>query len=159
MRLCTCILVLKDGSILLGMKKRDFGKGKWNGFGGKVEADESVTAGACRELQEEVHLLANESDLHKIGEVGFKFIDAPEYDQLVHFYTLNKFEGEPTETDEMRPQWFSLDNIPYDDMWSADKHIFAPMLKGDYVEGTVYFTGKGVFDRVELKQPEEIVIQ
>ena len=34
-------LVERD-SILLGMKKRGFGVGKYNGFGGKVEKDESI---------------------------------------------------------------------------------------------------------------------
>jgi len=28
--------------MLLGLKKRGFGKDKWNGFGGKVEANESI---------------------------------------------------------------------------------------------------------------------
>ncbi|CAN0505072.1 unnamed protein product, partial [Ectocarpus sp. 12 AP-2014] len=32
--------------ILLGMKKRGFGEGKWNGFGGKVESGESVEEAA-----------------------------------------------------------------------------------------------------------------
>ena len=40
-------------SVLLGMKKRGFGVGKWNGFGGKVENGETVFDGAMRELQEE----------------------------------------------------------------------------------------------------------
>ena len=31
-----CFL-LKDGKVLLGMKKRGFGAGKWNGFGGKLK--------------------------------------------------------------------------------------------------------------------------
>jgi len=35
------------------MKKRGFGVGKWNGFGGKVENGETVFDGAMRELQEE----------------------------------------------------------------------------------------------------------
>eukprot|EP00056_Hartaetosiga_gracilis_P017259 m.6783 g.6783 ORF g.6783 m.6783 type:complete len:151 (-) comp5533_c0_seq1:454-906(-) len=38
--------------ILLGMKKRGFGKGKFNGFGGKLEKGETVEEAAVRELQE-----------------------------------------------------------------------------------------------------------
>lgn len=34
--------------ILLGMKKRGFGMGKWNGFGGKIEGDETTEEGARR---------------------------------------------------------------------------------------------------------------
>ncbi|CAN0403706.1 unnamed protein product, partial [Ectocarpus sp. 8 AP-2014] len=44
--------------ILLGMKKRGFGEGKWNGFGGKVESGESVEEAAKRELMEEAGLTA-----------------------------------------------------------------------------------------------------
>ena len=40
--------------MLLGMKKRGFGTGKWNGFGGKVEVGETVADAAQRELEEEV---------------------------------------------------------------------------------------------------------
>jgi len=43
--------------MLLGMKKRGFGAGKWNGFGGKVEPGETVEDGAMRELHEEAGLL------------------------------------------------------------------------------------------------------
>jgi 8-oxo-dGTP diphosphatase / 2-hydroxy-dATP diphosphatase len=34
--------------ILLGMKKRGFGAGKWNGFGGKLEENESNEDAAKR---------------------------------------------------------------------------------------------------------------
>ncbi len=39
---------LSNGRILLGKKKRGFGEGKWNGLGGKVEANESIAEGAIR---------------------------------------------------------------------------------------------------------------
>jgi hypothetical protein len=40
-------------SVLLGLKKRGFGAGKWNGFGGKVEQGESIRTAAIREMKEE----------------------------------------------------------------------------------------------------------
>ena len=48
----------KNSLILLGMKKRGFGTGKWNGFGGKVEAGESNEQAALRELKEESSIIA-----------------------------------------------------------------------------------------------------
>ena len=36
-KVSTLVLLVRDGRALLGMKKRGFGAGKWNGFGGKVE--------------------------------------------------------------------------------------------------------------------------
>ncbi|CAN0571511.1 unnamed protein product, partial [Ectocarpus sp. 12 AP-2014] len=45
------------------MKKRGFGEGKWNGFGGKVESGESVEEAAKRELMEEAGVTARELSL------------------------------------------------------------------------------------------------
>lgn len=47
-RLYTLVLVLQPQRILLGMKKRGFGAGRWNGFGGKVQEGESIEDGARR---------------------------------------------------------------------------------------------------------------
>ncbi len=48
-KVLTLVYILKDDQILLGMKKRGFGVGKWNGFGGKVKlGEESILDGAIR---------------------------------------------------------------------------------------------------------------
>lgn len=41
-------MVRKTNALLLGLKKKGFGEGRWNGFGGKVEKDETVSEGAVR---------------------------------------------------------------------------------------------------------------
>ena len=41
-KLLTLVFVLGHGRVLLGMKKRGFGEGNWNGFGGKKELGESL---------------------------------------------------------------------------------------------------------------------
>ncbi len=48
MKIFTLVLVSKKSGILLGLKKRGFGEGKWNGFGGKIESGESVMQAAIR---------------------------------------------------------------------------------------------------------------
>lgn len=47
-KLLSLVFVRKPREILLGMKKRGFGEGKWNGFGGKVEPNETILQGALR---------------------------------------------------------------------------------------------------------------
>ena len=43
------LTVIRDkGKLLLGYKKRGFGTGKINGFGGKVEQGETIMAAAIR---------------------------------------------------------------------------------------------------------------
>ena len=36
-KLLTLTIIYQHPKVLLGMKKRGFGAGRWNGFGGKVE--------------------------------------------------------------------------------------------------------------------------
>jgi 8-oxo-dGTP diphosphatase/2-hydroxy-dATP diphosphatase len=48
MKVFTLVLVLKKSQILLGLKKRGLGVGKWNGFGGKIESQETVIQAAIR---------------------------------------------------------------------------------------------------------------
>ena len=47
-KMLTLAMVRKTNSLLLGLKKKGFGEGKWNGFGGKVEKGETVSEGAVR---------------------------------------------------------------------------------------------------------------
>jgi 8-oxo-dGTP pyrophosphatase MutT (NUDIX family) len=51
-------------SVLLGYKKRGFGVGKFNGFGGKVDPGETLVASAQRELEEESGIVCTEDQLH-----------------------------------------------------------------------------------------------
>ncbi len=54
MRQSTLVFVFNpENQILLAMKKRGFGEGKWNGAGGKVEEGETIVQAASRELREE----------------------------------------------------------------------------------------------------------
>ena len=41
-KVLTLVYIRDDEKVLLGMKKRGFGQGKWNGFGGKVQQNESI---------------------------------------------------------------------------------------------------------------------
>lgn len=47
-RVFTLVLVVQPSRVLLGMKKRGFGAGLWNGFGGKVQPGESIEEAARR---------------------------------------------------------------------------------------------------------------
>lgn len=60
------------------MKKRGFGRGKWNGFGGKVEpSDASVLAATAREVYEESMIPVDEEDLLPHGTLYFTFEGVP----------------------------------------------------------------------------------
>ena len=44
-KVLTLVYIRDDENILLGLKKRGFGTGKWNGFGGKVQPGETILEG------------------------------------------------------------------------------------------------------------------
>lgn len=135
-KILTLRLVYKDPSLLLGMKKVGFGQGRWNGFGGKVKEGELIEDAAKRELKEECNLRVLSMD--KRGILNFTFEGGHEKLE-VHLFQITDFEGEPVETNEMKPQWFSKDEIPFDEMWPDDKHWMPLFLAGKKFRADFYF--------------------
>ena len=52
------VFLIKDGSLLLGLRKGVFGDGTWGLVGGHLEPGEGMMEGAARELAEETGLKA-----------------------------------------------------------------------------------------------------
>ena len=80
-------MLVRDGKILLAMKKRGFGVGFWNGYGGKLYDGETARIGAVREIAEESGLRVDPTDLIELGTIDFHFTDKPESDQQGIIYT------------------------------------------------------------------------
>ncbi len=150
-KILTLCLVVQEDKILLGMKKRGFGAGRWNGFGGKVEGDETIEEAARRETKEECGI-----DIVALEEVGiheFEFRDKRGDVLEVHVFRVESWDGEPRETEEMRPQWFTTDAIPYDEMWPDDIHWLPVFLTGKKFR-TKFLFGEG--DSVLENHVEEV---
>jgi len=135
-KVCTLCLVVDSNKVLLGMKKRGWGEGKWNGFGGKVEENEGIVEGAKRELLEESGVRAKAMDLK--GIVEFEYLDDDKTLE-VHIFKVSDYEGSPAESEEMRPQWFDVHQIPFEQMW-PDDFFWLPLFLKDK-----NFRGKFVF--------------
>lgn len=126
------LFLRKDDQILLAMKKRGFGEGRWNGVGGKVEEGESIEAAMIREAQEEIGVTP--TVFEKVGDIRFdEYFKGEPTLMHVHIFTATKWEDEPTESEEMKPQWFSTQAIPYDSMWSDDPHWLPQVIEGKKV--------------------------
>jgi 8-oxo-dGTP pyrophosphatase MutT (NUDIX family) len=133
--------IVKDGQVLLVMKKRGFGQGKWNAPGGKPQEGETLLSAAARETLEEVGLAVKEEDLNKIGEFVFYFVGEPVFE--IHAFKTETFAGEPLETEEMQPSWFNVDELPWEFMWVSDSHWLNKALEGQKIKANVYFNEDG----------------
>ena len=140
------LLMLHDVSgarLLLGLKKRGFGAGKMNGFGGKLEPGEGVRAGALRELREECGLTVEPpSAAALVGHLSFTFEDSPEALSVSVFRApASAAAGALRESEEMAPQWVSAAALPYDRMWADDAHWLPLLLAGKRFVGAFAFRG------------------
>ncbi len=151
--LCFPLANRKSPVVLLGLKKRGFGQGKYVGFGGKIEAGETVEEATVRELEEETSLRAAVEDLEPAGRLTFLFPARPEWDHLVHVYQVRRWQSEPQETAEMRPQWFAIDVIPYSQMWDDAAHWLPRVLAGEVVYAVFWYgEDNATVDRWNMKE-------
>lgn len=125
--------------VLLGLKKRSFGTGKWNGFGGKISDGETAPQATVRELFEESHLKANENDLEHAADLTYVSTDKTINSWRVHAYTLAKWTGKPVETDEMKPDWFPIHQLPLENMWGDIMHWLPQILTGKKIKARFTF--------------------
>ncbi len=135
----TLCFIFRDNptpGILLGYKKRGFGMGKFDGFGGKLHDGEAIHEAAIRELKEESSIIVDPPNLLPFGEITFIFPNKPSWDQEVHLFSAQRWYGTPTESEEMRPEWFSPDDLPFGNMWD-DSHMLMPyFLQGHPIRAT-----------------------
>lgn len=146
-----CLIHEKD-KILLGMKKRGFGAGRWNGFGGKVKPGETIEGAAEREMLEECGIKVRA--LHEVGVIDFEFEGKPDMPE-VHILRATEYSGEPRETEEMLPKWFKTKKIPFDKMWPDDIYWLPLFLKNKNFRGYFLF---GENDAILKKELHEEVI-
>ncbi|KAI0777178.1 NUDIX hydrolase domain-like protein [Trametes elegans] len=140
-------IIHENEKVLLGYKKRGFGMGLWNGFGGKVDPGETPAQAAVRELEEESGVTA---PLQHCGTLFF-VVEGVETAFNINVYSAYEYSGTIVETDEMRPKWFSIQEsllprsnaltivdpgeeqrealppIPLEQMW-ADDEFWMPLM-------------------------------
>jgi 8-oxo-dGTP diphosphatase len=114
--------------------------GKWNGLGGKLEADEDVASGMIRELQEEAGIEVTSMRLR--ATVSWPGFGPNGEDWLGFVFVVDSWTGEPPGSNEEGTlHWVPLDRLlaaceagstaanelP---MWEGDRH-FVPLLFDD----------------------------
>ncbi|WP_284979469.1 NUDIX domain-containing protein [Arthrobacter sp. fls2-241-R2A-200] len=137
----TLCFLLRDGPdsehVLLGTKKTGFGRGKVVGVGGHVEAGETASQAACREVMEEVSVVVAPEDLVPAGTVDFVFPARPEWDMATTVFLTRAWQGEPLESDEIAPAWFPVNRLPVERMWADAEHWLPAMISGQRIAAQV----------------------
>jgi 8-oxo-dGTP pyrophosphatase MutT (NUDIX family) len=148
MKQTTLSFLLKDDQVLLAIKKRGFGAGKWNGVGGKLKTGEGFEDAAIREVWEEINVRVAPADLEFAGMLEFEYRDNPDWHQRCHLFRIAKWQGEPAESEEMRPQWHPIEKLPFGEMWIDDPCWLPLVLAGKKIDGRFLFdrTGEIVLD-------------
>lgn len=63
MKLSTLCFCLHGDQVLLAMKKRGFGAGKWNGYGGKAAEKEAPRTAAIRGIEADINFNAEGNEV------------------------------------------------------------------------------------------------
>lgn len=146
MKNATLCFLIRGDEVCLGMKKVRFGAGKWNGFGGKVgdieeHKNETPEETIRRESVEEFSVELK--NLEKVAEIVFNFPHDESWDHNVHVFICKDWTGEPQESEEMRPEWFKISEIPYNQMWNDDQYWLPLVLEGKKLNASFVFDKEG----------------
>ncbi|MDD3057543.1 MAG: 8-oxo-dGTP diphosphatase [Sphaerochaeta sp.] len=150
--ICVITYLFHEGKVLLIDKKTGLGKGLVNAPGGHIEETETALEAAKREFTEETHLSVD--NLRLVGKLNFQFRDGLAERGYVYF--ADTYEGEMQETDEARPFWCPVSEIPYDRMWADDLHWLPLAMEGKRFEGFFIFDDQVMVDkRITLEEDDE----
>ena len=131
----TLLLLRKDNKIMLALKKKGFGMGKYNGLGGKLEPGETPEQAMLREAYEEGRI--KPVDYTYMGENEYsEFINGEPVKLKFHLYLTENWIGEP---EEMKPYWFDIDKIPYENMFAGDIYWLPLVLDNKKIHGYFEF--------------------
>lgn len=151
----TLVYLIKDTKVLLALKKRGFGTGKYNGAGGKVEKNETIEEAMVRETYEEIGVKPE-----KYKKVGcLKFNEFHENERKImnlHIYTCTSWSGEITESEEMKPEWFDINNLPLRNMWEADSIWLSIVLAGKKIVGKFRLNEDGSVNNYFIKEIDNL---
>ncbi|MFZ7097116.1 NUDIX hydrolase [Luteimonas dalianensis] len=103
--------------------------GKYNGLGGKLEADEDVVAGMRREILEEAGIACEAMRLR--GTISWPGFGKAGEDWLAFVFVIDRWSGTPfTSNPEGSLEWVPLDRIPELPLWEGDRN-FLPLVFDD----------------------------
>jgi 8-oxo-dGTP diphosphatase len=117
--------------LLVHRNKRDGDQhlGKYNGLGGKLEADEDVVACIRREVREEAGIECERIALR--GTISWPGFGKNGEDWFGFVFRVDAYSGEPyPENDEGALEWVEVDRVLDLPLWEGDRY-FLPLVFAD----------------------------
>ena len=155
--------------VLLAIKQKFVGIGKWFGYGGKIEKGETPKACTVRETADETgkkaglpYITLNPDKLRPVALITFyRGETATNALFQVLFYTCDTYTGEASDTDEMQnPTWFPVDGLPK--LKEGDELIVPKILNGEILKGWIRFSENGeklISHDIQPATAEELVFE
>ena len=107
----------------------DLHLGKYNGLGGKLEANEDVIAGLKREIREEAGIECEEILLR--GTISWPGFGQDGEDWFGFIFRIDRFRGTPfSQNPEGTLSWISVDKVLDLPLWEGDRY-FLPLVFSD----------------------------
>lgn len=155
-KISTLAYLVKNNQVLLGLKKRGFGTGKLNGYGGKVDIEkETVIESVYREVQEEAGVDIQVSETNACAKLDFWM--GEELAFICYVFLVHQWSKEPIETEEMKPTWFPISELPLEQMWVDDPHWLPQVLQGQRLSGSIYLSKDGAtILKTDIKEEQSI---
>lgn len=111
-------------------REGDHHLGKYNGLGGKLEADEDIVAGMRREIHEEAGIACDE--LHLRGTISWPGFGKHGEDWFGFVFVITRWSGTPlTHNAEGTLEWVDVDSLLELPLWEGDRHFLPLMFDTD----------------------------
>jgi 8-oxo-dGTP diphosphatase len=118
----TLCLLKKDNKVLLAMKKRGFGEGKFNGIGGKIESGETPEEALRREIVEELDIHIGIENLLQRVEW-----DYPEFHLSMSCFVCHIESGDIFLKEHYDAQWLLKSELDSVNWLPADRQVISSL--------------------------------
>lgn len=105
----------------------DHHAGKYNGLGGKLEANENIADGMIREIREEAGIEC--TSLQLAGTVSWPGFGKDGEDWFGFLFRILSFSGTVNERSPEGPlEWIEINRLDYLPLWEGDRHFLPEVL-------------------------------
>ncbi len=153
----TLIYIIKDDEVLLGLKRKGFGAGNYNGVGGKVDSGETIEQGMLRECMEEI--CVKPTDYSLVGKLIYnEYMKGEPVIFETYVYLASGYIGNIETTEEIEPKWFKKDKLPFLQMFGDDEYWLPEVLNGKNVVAEFDFDEKFNILKYNVDFVNEIIV-